>query len=74
MKPVWAVTGRGEARECRACLHWLPQLTALAGNPDGEIQWWDKLPAKFPDSVDLKDGFLNYRVCTVKFLVVEFLM
>ena len=29
------------------------------------------LPAKFADSVDLKDGLLNYRVCTVKFLVVE---
>ena len=29
------------------------------------------LPAKFADSVVLKDGLLNNRVCTVKFLVVE---
>ena len=29
------------------------------------------LPAKLADSVDLKDGLLNNRVCTVKFRVVE---
>ena len=29
------------------------------------------LPAKYADSVDLTGGLLNYRVCTVKFLVVE---
>ena len=29
------------------------------------------LLAKFADSVDLKDGLLKNRVCTVKFLVVE---
>ena len=29
------------------------------------------LPAKFADSVDLKDGLLNNRVYTVQFLVVE---
>ena len=29
------------------------------------------LLAKFADSVDLKDGLLNNRVCTVKFPVVE---
>ena len=29
------------------------------------------LLAKFADSVDLKDGLLNKRVCTVKFPVVE---
>ena len=29
------------------------------------------LLAKFADSVDLKDGLLNNKVCTVKFLVVE---
>ena len=29
------------------------------------------LPAKLADSVDLKDGLLNNRVCTVKFPVVE---
>ena len=30
------------------------------------------LPAKYGDSVDLKDGLLNKRICTVKFPVVEF--
>ena len=30
------------------------------------------LPAKFEDSVDSKDGLLNNRVCTVKFLEVNF--
>ena len=29
------------------------------------------LPSQFADSVDLKDGLLNNRVCTVKFPVVE---
>ena len=29
------------------------------------------LPAKFVESVDLQDGLLNDRVCTVKFLLVE---
>ena len=29
------------------------------------------LLAKFADIVDLKDGLMNNRVCTVKFLVVE---
>ena len=29
------------------------------------------LPAKFTNRVDLKDGLLKKRVCTVKFLVVE---
>ena len=36
-------------------------------NPNGS----KSLLAKFADSVDLKDGLLNNRVCTVKFLVVE---
>ena len=30
-----------------------------------------QLPAQFADSVDFKDGLLNNRVCTVKFLAVE---
>ena len=25
------------------------------------------LPAQYADSVDFKDGILNYRVCTMKF-------
>ena len=29
------------------------------------------LPAQYTDRVDLKDGLLNNRVCTVKFPVVE---
>ena len=29
------------------------------------------LPAKYGDSVDLKDGLLNNRVCRVKFPVVH---
>ena len=32
---------------------------------------YDARPAKFADSVDLKDGLLNNGVCIVKFLVVE---
>ena len=40
-------------------------LTALA------LDIPQALPAKFADSVDLKGGLLNYRVCTVGFLVVE---
>ena len=29
------------------------------------------LPAKYADSVDLKDGLLKNRVCTVKLFIVE---
>ena len=29
------------------------------------------LPAQYADSVDLKGGLMNSRVCTVKFRVVE---
>ena len=29
------------------------------------------LPAKYADSVDLNDGLLNNRVCTVKFPAIE---
>ena len=29
------------------------------------------LPAKYSDSVDLKDGLLNSRVCAVKFPAIE---
>ena len=29
------------------------------------------LPAQYADSVDLKDGLMNYMVCTVKFPVVQ---
>ena len=32
---------------------------------------WGALPAKYADSVDLKDGLLINKVCTVEFLVVE---
>ena len=35
------------------------------------IKWPGTLPAQYADSVDLKDGLLTNRVCTVKFHAIE---
>ena len=43
--------------------------TFLAITP--ERNEWHPLAAQFTNMVDLKDGLLNKRVCTVKFRVVE---
>ena len=39
-------------------------LVLYTNNP---VQRYTSLPVKYADSVDLKDGLLNNRVCTVKF-------
>ena len=43
----------------------------VAALPKVEIKTDSTLPAQYGDIVDLKDGLLNNRVCTVKVPVVK---
>ena len=43
----------------------------LCDSSDGSDSSDSTLPAQYADSVDVKDGLLNNRVCTVKFPAIE---